>query len=107
MWGKFAAVAAAATLPTAGLLIAAGPAAAEGCEVNMLGAQYCDGPIQADGTWKRCWTVQASYYPTFGGAPGFGVSPAAGNCYQVDPAVPWPVVPIGQPQYYINADRAG
>ncbi len=73
--------------------------------VNMLGAQYCDAPAQPDGTWQRCWSTQQQFYPTFGGGgyqTGFGSVPAMGNCYQVDPKVPWPVTPIGQPQYYIQ-----
>lgn len=82
-------------------LTTAAPASA-GCMTNFLGAQYCDAPPNPDGTWQRCWSTQQQLYPTYGGAPGFGVVPAMGNCYQVDPNVPWPVVPIGQPQFYIQ-----
>lgn len=91
---------AAAALPALGLSTA--PPASAGCMVNMLGAQYCDAPIQPDGTWQRCWSTGQQVYPVYGGSPGFGVVPAMGNCYQVDPKVPWPVVPIGQPQYRIE-----
>lgn len=79
----------------------AAPASA-GCMVNMLGAQYCDAPPKPDGTWQRCWSTQQQIYPNYGAGPGFGVVPAMGNCYTVNPAEPWPVVPIGQPQYYIE-----
>lgn len=82
-------------------VVLAGPASA-GCMVNMLGAQYCDAPPNPDGTWQRCWSTGQQLYPTYNQYPGFGVVPAMGNCYQVDPAVPWPVVPIGQPQHYIQ-----
>jgi Flp pilus assembly protein TadG len=81
------------------------PAAAAGCMVNLLGAQYCDAAPNPDGTWQRCWQTGQQFYPTFGGGgyqTGFGSVPAMGNCYQVDPKVPWPVTPIGQPQYYIQ-----
>lgn len=77
------------------------PAAQAGCMVNFLGAQYCDAPPNPDGTWQRCWQTGQQLYPT-GGYPGFGVVPAMGNCYQVNPAVPWPATPIGQPQHYIQ-----
>lgn len=85
----------------AGSLAVAAPASA-GCMVNMLGAQYCDAPPNPDGTWQRCWQTGQQLYPTYNQYPGFGVVPAMGNCYQVDPKVPWPVVPIGQPQHYIQ-----
>ncbi|MDX1873679.1 hypothetical protein SBI67_16290 [Mycolicibacterium sp. 120266] len=79
--------------------------ASAGCMVNMLGAQYCDAPPRPDGTWQRCWATGQQFYPTFGAGGyqnGFGSVPAMGNCYDVNPAEPWPVVPIGQPQYYIQ-----
>ena len=85
----------------AGGLTAAPPASA-GCMVNMMGAQYCDAPVKPDGTWQRCWATGQQIYPVYNGNPGFGVVPAMGNCYTVNPAEPWPVVPIGQPQYYIE-----
>lgn len=91
-------------LVSAALLAAGAGAAAPahaGCMVNMLGAQYCDSPVKADGTWQRCWATGQQLYPT-GGYPGFGVVPAMGNCYTLNPAEPWPVVPVGQPQYYIG-----
>jgi hypothetical protein len=90
---------AAAVGTTAASLVMAAPASAEGCEVNLLGAQYCDGPIRPDGTWKRCWATGQQIYPS---GPTFGVVPAMGNCYTVNPAVPWPLTPIGQPHYYVQ-----
>ena len=38
------------------------------CESNMLGALYCDGPVQPDGSWTRC--VDVSSQPVYGGAQG-------------------------------------
>ncbi|MCV6965980.1 hypothetical protein H7J50_19525 [Mycobacterium intermedium] len=65
------------------------------CETNMLGALYCDGPVQADGTWVRCVDVAPSY--GYGGV----YSPPYHKCYAYDPANPGPT-PIGQPAYHIG-----
>lgn len=85
-----------ATAAVAAGSIVLAPTASAGCETNLLGALYCDGPIRADGTWDRCYTV-APTTNVFGGV----ITPGAQKCYPVDPNVPWPVVPIGQPHYRI------
>ena len=79
--------------------VTAAPASA-GCETNMLGVQYCDGPIRPDGTWDRCWHSDAfaNYGPL--GQVQY-VVPAMGKCFPVDPSQPWPPTPIGQPQYHV------
>lgn len=76
----------------------AAPASA-GCETQPF-AQYCDGPLRADGTFERCQT-------TFGG-PIFGqygqvsgVVPGTYRCYPVNTDEPWPVLPLGQPQRHL------
>jgi hypothetical protein len=38
----------------AGGLIASAPPASAGCLYGGLSVSRCDGPVQADGTWKRC-----------------------------------------------------
>jgi hypothetical protein len=38
----------------AGGLIASAPPASAGCLYGGLSVSRCDGPAQADGTWKRC-----------------------------------------------------
>jgi hypothetical protein len=89
---------AAATITAAtagGALVFAAPAAA-GCETNLLGALYCDSPARADGTWDRCYTVN----PTVN-VFGQVTVPGAQKCYPVNPAEPWPLIPMGQPQYHI------
>jgi hypothetical protein len=90
----FAAAAITAATPAVALVLAA-PASA-GCETNLLGALYCDSAPRADGTWDRCYTVN----PTTN-VFGQVLVPGAQKCYPVNPAEPWPVVPIGQPQYHI------
>jgi hypothetical protein len=66
-----------------------------GCETQPF-ARYCDGPIRTDGTFDRCQT-------TFGNVNAFGAYtvPPTYRCYPVDPAQPWPMFPLGQPQHYI------
>ncbi|MUL46643.1 hypothetical protein FZI85_10950 [Mycobacterium sp. CBMA293] len=84
---------------SAGGVVTAAPASA-GCETNALGAQYCDTPARPDGTWDRCVNVAPT--PFFGQYGQIaGVTPAYGKCWPVNPAEPWPVTPIGQPQYHI------
>jgi hypothetical protein len=79
--------------------VTAAPASA-GCETNALGAMYCDSQPRPDGTWDRCVSVnQQPYFGQYGQIAG--VTPAYGKCWPVNPAEPWPVVPIGQPQYHI------
>jgi hypothetical protein len=66
-----------------------------GCETQPF-AQYCDGPARPDGSWDRC---QA----TFGNVNAFGqyTVPPTSRCYPINPAEPWPMFPLGQPQYHI------
>jgi len=91
---KFALPITVMALAAAGVSFAA-PASA-GCETQPF-ARYCDGPIRPDGTFDRCQT-------TCGNVNAFGVYtvPPTYRCYPVDPAQPWPMFPLGQPQYYIN-----
>lgn len=57
-----------------------------GCETNLLGALYCDGPVRPDRTWDRCVTV-------FGKHPYY-------KCWPLDPAQGFDY-PLGQPPYHI------
>lgn len=75
-------------------VILAAPASA-GCETQPF-AQYCDGPVRPDGTWDRCQVA-------FGTTNAFGavIVPSTSRCYPINPAEPWPMFPLGQPQYHI------
>jgi hypothetical protein len=84
-------LAASALCVTAGIVSAA-PANA-GCE-NHVQYQYCDLPIQPDGTFDRCLIV-------FGNGVG-GVNGARDGrmrCHRIDPSqfYPW-----GEPRYHID-----
>ena len=58
-----------------------------GCETQIF-ADYCDGPIREDGSWKRCM---------------FGRSyPRVNNCFIVPSADEMPPTPLGQPPYHID-----
>jgi hypothetical protein len=62
------------------------------CE-KRIAVTYCDEPIQADGSWQRCFENQ----PFWDGAAGTWW--AGSNCYQVGPGpdqYPW------APQYHIG-----
>ncbi|CPV56993.1 CDGP domain-containing protein [Mycobacteroides abscessus] len=75
----------------------AAPASA-GCEAGPF-AQYCDGPIKADGTWDRCFTsAPQATFGQYGQVSGW--VPSTGRCYPVDPNE-FPPTPLGQPQYHI------
>lgn len=77
--------------------IAAAAPASAGCETNMLGAQYCDSPVRADGTWDRCWqTNPTPYFGQYGQVAG--ILPGQGKCYPVGVDQQWL---IGEPQYHI------
>lgn len=90
------AVAAVAILTGIGVGLAA-PASA-GCETQPF-AQYCDGPLKADGTWDRCFTsAPQATFGQYGQVSGW--VPSTGRCYPVDPNE-FPPTPIGQPQYHI------
>ena len=76
-------IAAAATLtcaPTAHAYPGDPPGA--NCETVLLGALYCDGPVQPNGGWTRCVET-----PIF-------------QCYHRDPAAP--PVKIGEPDHHIG-----
>lgn len=90
---------AAVVLPAATMLIGFAAPASAGCEYQVF-AQYCDGPIQPDGTWERCFVAAGQ---TFSGQYGqvAGWIPPVGRCYEVDPAA-FPVTPLGQPPYHIG-----
>src|SRR5262245_2360168 len=72
----------------------AAPASA-GCETQAF-AQYCDGPTRPDGTWDRCQVAFGQGYPGLN-----GYVPTTQRCYPIDPSQPWPMFPLGQPQYHI------
>ncbi|SON63379.1 hypothetical protein MSIMFI_04909 [Mycobacterium simulans] len=98
-----AAVAVAATVTGVSIAPAAGAdpgLPGTNCETNMLGALYCDGPVQADGSWDRCVDVYPQ--PIYGGPSGgvSGWSPPYHSCYHYDPAAP--PFKLGQPDYHIG-----
>jgi len=66
-----------------------------GCESNMWGSMYCDGPIREDGTWKRCATWQAFYVP---GPNGGGYTPGGNKCEIIDQGS----IPFGTPDHHID-----
>ncbi len=70
------------------------------CESNALGALYCDGPVQPDGSWTRC--VDVSAQPVYGGPDGGwnGWTMPAHQCYHYDPAQP--PFKLGQPDHHIG-----
>ncbi|WP_100458921.1 CDGP domain-containing protein [Mycobacteroides abscessus] len=91
-------LAAAAALIPAGIGIGFAPSASAGCETQPF-AQYCDGPIKADGTWDRCFTsAPQATFGQYGQVSGW--VPSTGRCYPVDPN-DFPPTPLGQPQYHI------
>ncbi|WP_458861090.1 CDGP domain-containing protein [Mycobacteroides abscessus] len=91
------AITAAVAIPASVAMAFATPVSA-GCEAGPF-AQYCDGPVKADGTWDRCFTsAPQSFSGQYGQVAGF--IPSTGRCYPVDPNA-FPPTPIGQPQYHI------
>ena len=70
------------------------------CETNLLGALYCDGPVQLDGSWTRC--VDVSPQPVYGSPQGQwnGWTTPFHQCYHYDPAQP--PVKLGQPDHHIG-----
>ncbi|EHI13163.1 CDGP domain-containing protein [Mycolicibacterium thermoresistibile] len=81
-------------------LTAAGPALAvpgdpmPGCETQVF-ANWCDGPIREDGSWKRCLFAHGQY--------GGGVyTPPVQNCFIVPGPDRIPPLPLGQPPYHID-----
>lgn len=91
-------VAVLASAPVVTAVVLAAPASA-GCEYQVF-AQYCDDPIQPDGTWRRCFTSSPqSFSGQYGQVAGF--IPPTGRCYPVDPNA-FPPTPLGQPPYHID-----
>ncbi|MBN7559759.1 Uncharacterised protein [Mycobacteroides abscessus subsp. massiliense] len=91
------AVTAAVAIP-AGVGIGLAAPASAGCETQPF-AQYCDGPIKADGTWDRCFTsAPQATFGQYGQVSGW--VPSTGRCYPIDPNE-FPPTPLGQPQYHI------
>lgn len=66
-----------------------------GCETQVF-ANYCDGPIREDGSWKRCLFAHSQYT----GAGGY--IPPVQNCFVVPAADQIPPLPLGQPQHHIE-----
>lgn len=65
-----------------------------GCETQVF-ANYCDGPIRADGSWKRCLFAHGS----FGGG---SYVPPVQNCFIVPGVDQIPPTPLGQPDHHID-----
>lgn len=61
-----------------------------GCGTQVF-ANYCDGPIRPDGSWKRCMF-----------AHGQGNVPPVQNCFIVAGAEQIPPTPLGQPNHHIE-----
>ena len=62
------------------------------CEQRPM-VSYCDGPVQADGSWQRCFDNQPMWNRGVGYIGG-------SNCYQTGPGpdrYPW------APQYHIGS----
>lgn len=70
------------------------------CETNLLGALYCDGPLQPDGSWTRC--VDVGQQPIYGGAQGQlnGITSPFHQCYHYDPVAP--PLKLGQPDHHLG-----
>ena len=66
-----------------------------GCETQVF-ANYCDGPIREDGSWKRCMFAHSQY--TSSG----GYIPPVQNCFVVPAADQIPPLPLGQPSHHID-----
>lgn len=71
-----------------------------GCETQVF-ANYCDGPIREDGSWKRCLFAHGSYTGGFDGNPGSYIPPVQ-NCFPVPNENEIPPLPLGQPSHHID-----
>ncbi|ASW89727.1 CDGP domain-containing protein [Mycobacterium marseillense] len=71
------------------------------CESNMLGALYCDGPVQPDGSWNRCVDVGSQAITGQYGQVSGWTAPMH-QCYHYDPAAP--PFKLGQPDHHIGLD---
>jgi len=65
-----------------------------GCETQVF-ANYCDGPIRPDGSWRRCLMAKGSY-------AGAVYTPPVENCFLVPGADQIPPLPLGQPDHHID-----
>ena len=71
-----------------------------GCETQVF-ANYCDGPIREDGSWRRCLMARGSFSGGFDDVPGVYVPPVQ-NCYIIPSADQIPPTPLGQPDHHID-----
>jgi hypothetical protein len=67
----------AAAMAATGISIASAAPASAGCEPRPL-TNYCDKPVRADGSWRRCFYNT----PLVDGQGGL-FSTGGGNCYDV------------------------
>lgn len=89
-WAAVVVGAAAVGLPLAPSASAVPGDPMAGCETQGF-ANYCDGPIRPDGSWKRCMFAHSQY--------GGGVyTPPVQNCFVVPGADQIAPTPIGQPE---------
>ncbi|PXX09238.1 CDGP domain-containing protein [Mycolicibacterium moriokaense] len=65
-----------------------------GCETQVF-AQYCDGPIREDGSWKRCLFANGQY-------GGGAYVPPVTNCFIIPSGDQIPPLPLGQPDHHIE-----
>lgn len=65
-----------------------------GCETQVF-ANYCDGPIREEGSWKRCLFAHGSY-------GGGSYIPPVQNCFIVANENEIPPLPLGQPSHHID-----
>ncbi|MEC4765437.1 CDGP domain-containing protein [Mycobacterium sherrisii] len=65
-----------------------------GCETQVF-ADYCDGPIRPDGSWKRCLFAHGQY-------GGGAYVPPVQNCFIVPGVDQIPPTPLGQPNHHID-----
>lgn len=63
-------------------------------------ALYCDGPIRPDGTFTRQWTTSGGSY--YAGPGQMGFIPGTTNYQTVNINEPWPIFPLGAPQWHIE-----
>lgn len=71
-----------------------------GCETQIF-ANYCDGPIREDGSWRRCLFAHGSFTGGYDGMPGSYIPPVQ-NCFIVPNENEIPPLPLGQPGHHID-----
>lgn len=92
--GAATACLAAIMLPTAATASAVPGDPMPGCETQIF-ANYCDGPIRQDGSWKRCMFARAQAGNNF-------FIPPVQNCFVVPGVDQIPALPLGQPDHHID-----